>query len=158
MEKNGMKRLHNERGFTLIELMTVVIVLSLLAGISLLKFYDLRNTARAAEVTGDFRSVLIGSYNYYSDYQDWPADGAAGIVPAPLAPYLPASANFSKGYYTLDFDNFGLGGGAYMVGVTVSSTDPDLMKKLIRNLGSKSPFFSAGGTLTYIIVGSDGKS
>jgi len=32
------------------------------------------------------------------------------------------------------------------------------MKKLIMNLGSKAPFFSAGGTLTYIIVGSDGKS
>ena len=148
----------NRRGFTLIELMTVVIVLSVLAGISVMKYYDLRNTARAAEVTGDFRSVLIGSYNYYSDFQTWPPDGVPGVVPASLAPYLPSSTNFSKGYYTLDFDNFGLGGGAYMIGITVSSTDADLMKKLIKNLGSKSPFFSAGGTLTYIIVGADGKS
>jgi len=153
-----MRASNNERGFTLIELMTVVIILSILAGISLLRFYDMRNTARAAEVTGDFRSVLIGSYNYYSDFQTWPPDGAPGIVPPALAPYIPASSNFSKGYYTLDFDNLGLGGGGYMVGVTVSSTNPDLMKKLIMNLGSKAPFFSAGGTLTYIIVGSDGKS
>ena len=145
-------------GFTMVELLTVIIVIGLLAAIALLKYLDLRNTARAAEVAGDFRTVLVGSYNYYSDFNDWPADAGPGVVPPALASYLPSGFPFTKPYYTLEYDNLGLGSGAYMVGITVSSSDADLMTKLVRNLGNKSPHFAAGGTLTYIIVGSDGKS
>jgi prepilin-type N-terminal cleavage/methylation domain-containing protein len=145
-------------GFTLIELLTVMIVLGLLASIALLKYLDLRNTARAAEVAGDFRSVMVGAYNYYAEFETWPPDAGAGTVPPALVSFLPSSVSFTKPYYTLDYDNVGLGGGAYMIGITVSSTDADLMAKLIRNLGNKTPYFAAGGTLTYIIVGADGKS
>jgi prepilin-type N-terminal cleavage/methylation domain-containing protein len=148
----------DRRGFTLVELMTVVIVIGLLSGIALLKYSDLRNTARAAEVVGDFRSVMVGSYNYYSDFGDWPPDAGPGAPPPGLVPYLPGSVTFSKPEYTLEFNNLGLGGGAYMIGVTVTSGDPVLMNRLIRNLGGKAPYFVAGGTLTYVIVGADGKS
>jgi len=152
-------RIRSRAGFTLIELFIVIIVIGILASIALLKFLDLRNTARAAEVAGDFRSVLVGSYNHYAEYNDWPADAGQGVIPAALAPFLPSGFRFSKPYYTLEYDNLGLGGGgAYMVGVTVSSADADLMSKLIRNLGNKAPYFVAGNALTYIIVGSDGKS
>lgn len=152
-----MSRRRNQRGFTLIELMTVVIVLSLLAAIALLKFQDLRNSARAAEVSGDIRVVTVAAYNYYADFQDWPPDGGVGVIPPALAPYLPGGFQFSKPTHQIDFDNLGLGGGAYMIGVTISTGDADLMNKLIRNLGTKSPFFVAGGTLTYVIIGPDGK-
>lgn len=149
---------HRRRGFTLVELIVVIVILGLLSGIAILKYLDLRNTARAAEVTGDFRSIMVGAYNYHADAETWPPDGAAGTVPPALAPYLPSGFTFSKGYYTLDYENLGLGGGAYMIGVTVTSPDPDLIQKLIRNLGTRAPFFAAGGSLTYIIVGSDGRS
>ncbi len=143
-------------GFTLIELLTVVLILAILAGIALLKYLDLRNQARAAEVAGAFRSILVASYNYYADFQTWPPDGAPGIVPPALVQYLPGSFTFTKPEYTLDFDNLGLGGGAYVVGVTVTTPDADLMNKLIRTLGSTKPYFVAGGALTYIISGPDG--
>jgi len=144
------------KGFTLIELITVVIVIGVLASIAMLKYGDLRNTARAAEVAGDFRVVMVGAYNYYSDNNAWPPDGAPGVRPAALDPYLPGGFTFSRPEYTLDFDNFGVGGGNYIVGVTVSSANANLMARLIRNMGTKFPFFSTGGTLTYIIVGVDG--
>jgi len=156
--RNGVRQRVRRAGFTLIELMTVIIVLSLLAGIALLKYMDLRNTARAAEVAADFRSVMVGSYNYYSDFNDWPADAGPGVIPPALATYLPSSFTFAKPHYTLEYDNLGIGAAGYMIGVTVSSADADLMKKLIQNLGNKHPYFVAGGQLTYIIVGSDGKS
>lgn len=139
------------RGFTLIELLTVLLVISVLAGMALLKYLDLRNTARAAEVAGDFRAITVAAYNYHADHEVWPPDGAPGAAPAVLQPYLPGGFTFSKPEYTLDFDNLGVGGGAYVVGVTVSSSNADLMGKLIRNLGSTQPYFAAGGTLTYII-------
>ena len=148
----------NRRGFTMVELILVILILGILAGISLLRFIDLRNTARAAEVTGDIRSITLAAYNYHADAELWPADGSPGVVPPPLVPLLPGGFTFDKGYYTLDYENVGLGSGAYMIGITISSTDPDLMAKLVQHLGTKAPFFLVGGTLTYIIVGSDGVS
>jgi prepilin-type N-terminal cleavage/methylation domain-containing protein len=62
---------HGSRGFTIVELLTVIIVLGLLSGIAILKYLDLRNQARAAEVAGDFRTVMVAAYNYYSDHNDW---------------------------------------------------------------------------------------
>ena len=144
------------RGFTFVELMTVIIILGLLSGIALLKYLDLRNTARAAEVAGDFRTVLVAAYNYYADHNDWPPDGTAGVVPPALAQYLPASFRFDKVEYTLDFDNMSMGGPNSVVAVTLSTADSDLMKKLKRNLGTKQPYFQAGSSLTYLISGADG--
>jgi len=150
------RRPRTPNGFTIIELLTVVLILAILAGIALLKYLDLRNQARAAQVAGDFRSVMVASYNYYSDHDAWPPDGAPGVVPPALVQYLPASFTFSRPEYTLDFDNLGVGGGDYVVGVTVSSSDADLMDRLLRTLGTKQPYFAAGGTLTYIISAPDG--
>jgi prepilin-type N-terminal cleavage/methylation domain-containing protein len=143
-------------GFTIIELMTVIIILGLLSGIAILKYLDLRNQARAAEVAGDFRTVMVAAYNYYADHNDWPPDGGAGTPPPPLVQYLPSSFQFSKPEYTLDFDNLGVGGGAYVVGVTVTSASADLMQKLVRTLGTKQPYFQGGASLTYIISAPDG--
>ena len=138
-------------GFTFIELLIVIIVLSILAGIALLKYMDLRNQARAAEVAGDFRSVMVAAYNFHGDGETWPPDGAPGIIPAGLVQYLPSSFTFSKPYYTLDYENVPLGGGTKMIGVTLSSSDADLMQKLVRILGSSAPYFVSGGALTYVI-------
>lgn len=150
------KKAHRRSGFTIVELLTVVIILGLLSGIALLKYLDLRNTARAAEVAGDFRTVMVAAYNYYSDHNDWPPDGPAGAPPPALVQYLPGSFTFAKPEYSLDFDNLGVGGGAYVVGVTLTTANADLMSKLIRTLGNKQPYFSAGGSLTYIISAPDG--
>lgn len=146
----------NRRGFTLIELMTVVLVIAVLAGISLLKFLDLRNTARAAEVAGDFRTIMVASYNYYAEHDAWPAEGPAGATPPGMASFLPGGFAFTKPEFTLDYENLGLGGGGFVIGVTLTSPNADLMTRLIRSLGNKHPYFAAGGTLTYIISQSGG--
>jgi prepilin-type N-terminal cleavage/methylation domain-containing protein len=146
-----MTRRRRANGFTIIELMIVVLVMSLLAGIALLKYLDLRNTARSSQVAGDFRSVMVAAYNYQSDHDAWPADGPPGIIPPALAPYLPSSFTFNRPEYQLEFENIGLGGGAAMIGVTVTSSDGDLMAKLKQTLGTKLPYFAAGNALTYII-------
>lgn len=145
-----------QRGFTLVELLVVTILIGILATLGLLRFADLRATAKAAAVAGDVRSVTVAAYNYHADNQAWPAEVGPGVVPPGLAPYLPA-ITFNGPDYTLDWENLGLGGANFIIGITITSPDPTFMAKLERNLGSKYPFFLAGGTLTYIIVDASGK-
>ena len=49
------------RGFTIIELLAVMIVIGLLAGIALLKYIDLRHRARAVQVASDLETVRLAA-------------------------------------------------------------------------------------------------
>lgn len=149
------------RGFTLIELLVVFVVLGILSSIAVLKYIDLRMSAQAARVASDFNAIKIGVYAYYTDATTWPAETGPGVVPPELVPILSSGFSFVRDVYTLDYDYFpisGSGPGGYIVGVTVTSTDPKLVAKLEQVLGRSMPYISAGGGLTYIIVGSDGAS
>jgi prepilin-type N-terminal cleavage/methylation domain-containing protein len=147
-------------GFTIVELMTVMIVIGLLAGIAVLKYIDLRHRARAAAVAGDLHAVRIAAYGAMYETGSWPAEAGAGNIPPGLAPYLPTNFSFVKPEYTLDWENFVPPGGGpampFQVGVVISSAEPKLQHTLEQILGTKGPFISQGGTLTFIIAGPDG--
>lgn len=153
------RRAHRRNGFTIIELMVVMVVLGILSSIAILKYIDIRNSAHAARVAADFNAIKIATYAYYTDDYKWPAEVGPGIVPPELVPVMNAGTTFIKDVYTLDYDYFpiaGSGPGSYIVGVTVTTSDPKLMTKLEQLLGRNMPFLASGGSLTYIIVGSDG--
>jgi prepilin-type N-terminal cleavage/methylation domain-containing protein len=155
-----MRRPHaGRRGFTLIELLVVMIVMGILSSIAVLKYIDLKNSAQAARVASDFNAIKIAVYTYYTDTNAWPAEVGPGVIPPELIPNLNTGYTFIKDKYTLDYDYFpisGSGPGGYIVGVTVTTPDPKLMAKLEQLLGRSMPYLSTGGSLTYIIVGSDG--
>ena len=145
----------DHRGFTLIELLVVTAVLGFLAMLGMLKYVDLRYNAKAAAVTGDLRAITVAAYNHQAGNGVWAAEVGAGVTPPELLPFLPAM-NFNNPDYTLDWENLGLGGTSFLVGVTVTTSDPRFMTKLQRYLGTRNPFFVAGGSLTYIIVDASG--
>lgn len=153
------RRSNSRRGFTLIELLVVFVVVGILASIGILRYIDLRMSAHAARVAADFNAVKIATYTYYTDDYKWPAEVGAGVVPPELVPIMATGTTFIKDQYMLDYDYFpisGSGPGSYIVGVTVTTTDPKLMTKLEQLLGKSMPFLASGGSLTYIIVGADG--
>ena len=149
-------------GFTIIELLMVMIVISILAGLAVLKYVDLRHRARAAQVSADLQSVRLAAYGAWYEHNAWPSDAGPGQVPADLVPYLPQGFSFAKPEYTLDWENFvppGGGSSAGMqLGVVVSAATPRLQKTLEQTLGNRLPFVAVGGTITFVIVGPDGKS
>ena len=149
-------------GFTIIELMMVMIVMGLLASIAVLKYIDLRHLARAVQVTADLETVRLAAYGAWSERNTWPNEAGPGQVPADLVPYLPQSFSFVNPEYTLDWENFAPPGGGpsggMQIGVVVTASTPQLQKALEHTLGNKLPFISVNGTLTFIIVGPDGKS
>jgi prepilin-type N-terminal cleavage/methylation domain-containing protein len=148
-------------GFTFIEILIVVIVLGILSGLALLKYIDLKHRALSASATADLQAVRLAAYSAWYEHGTWPADVGAGTVPAGLVQYLPVGFSFSKPEYTMDWDNFvpadGTPTGAMQLGVVVSTTNAKLMKALQDNLGSKAPFFAVGNTLTFVIIGPDGR-
>jgi prepilin-type N-terminal cleavage/methylation domain-containing protein len=154
--------IRRRRGFTIIELMTVMIVIGLLAGIAVLKYIDLRHRARAVQVAADLETVRLAAYSAWYEHNTWPAEAASGQVPTDLVPYLPGNLSFTNSDYTLDWENFAPPGGGpsvgMQIGLVITGSTPRMQKALEQILGNKMAFISAGGTLTFIIVGPDGKS
>ncbi len=150
--------MRGRRGFTLVELLTVLFLIGILAGIALLKFIDLRNNALAAQMANDLRAIQVAALNYHADTEGWPAETGAGAVPAGLGPLLPGqlATSFDRTQYLLDWENFGSGAPAIVVGVSVTTPDTKLFAKFVQYLGTKSPFFVAGSKLTYLIAGPGG--
>jgi prepilin-type N-terminal cleavage/methylation domain-containing protein len=147
----------DRRGFTLIELLTVLIVMGVLASIALLKYFDLKDQARTAQVNGDFAVVRIADMGYWAETNKHPVEVGPGVVPPELVQYLPNGFKFDHAGegYVLDYDNLGPGGG-YQVGITVTATNNHMSAVLERVFGHQSPFFRSGNALTYILVGPDG--
>ncbi|MHC4415050.1 MAG: type IV pilin protein [Planctomycetota bacterium] len=54
-------------GFTLIELMAVVVILAILAGVALPKFFDYSQQAKIASVKGTLGGVRAGVANFYAE-------------------------------------------------------------------------------------------
>ena len=63
MKRNSALR----AGFTLIELMAVVLILAILAGVALPKFFDYQVTARQAACKGALGGIRAGVANFYAN-------------------------------------------------------------------------------------------
>jgi prepilin-type N-terminal cleavage/methylation domain-containing protein len=149
------------RGFTFIELLVVMIVIGLLAGLGLLKYMDLKHRAMSAQAISDLEAIRLAGYSAWYETGTWPGEVGPGVVPAGLVPYLSSSFSFVKPEYTLDWENFvppgGGPSGGMQLGVVLTSGNTRLTTVLAQNLGHKAPFFIIGGNITYVIVGPDGR-
>ena len=147
------------RGFTFIEVLTVMIIIGILATLAVLRYIDLRDRATAAGMVTEVNGIRLGAYNYWADHETWPAESAPGVVPPGLAPYLPRNYSFARPRFTIDWENFaaadgsaGGGNGVMQVGLTVTSSSSSLIHALALSAAGGAPFFVVGNTLTYIIL------
>ena len=65
-------------GFTMVEVLTVAVVIGTLVRIALPNFHEVLLKARAAEVMGDFEVVRLAVLNYHADHLEWPEDAYVG--------------------------------------------------------------------------------
>ena len=148
--------MNERRGWTMIELLVVIVVLGVLSSLAVLKYIDLTRTAMTSRIVGEFVAVRLAAYNYEADNNNmWPAEVGPGVEPPELTPYLPAGFQFTNPNYMLDWDNLG-SGGPYMIGISMTTTDARLMNAIVQTLGSKAPYFVAGNTLTYVLIDPNG--
>ncbi len=78
----------NRRGFTLVELLTTLSIIGLLASIALPKYQNLRQKAVAAEIVANIRTLRLGAFQYSESSGSWPRTAPLGRVPAGVGPYL----------------------------------------------------------------------
>ncbi len=155
-----MRRLR--RGFTIIEMLVVFLLVGILSSIAILRYIDFKRSALAAKVASEMNAIKIAAYTYWSESAEWPAETGSGVGPPELANILSQGFPWTQPEYELDWQNFTLpgggggGGGGYLLGITVTADDPQLITKLRQLLGT-NPFFAVGNTLTYVIVSADGQ-
>jgi prepilin-type N-terminal cleavage/methylation domain-containing protein len=154
--------MRGRRGFTFIELLVVCAVIGILSGLAVLKYIDLRYRALSAQVVGDLESIRLAAYTGYYETGHWAGDAGPGLMPPQLVPYMSKSFSFSKPDYTLDWENFvppgGGPSGSMQVGIVVDASNARLARSLALHMGNKVPFFVTGSTITYMLVGPDGRS
>ena len=93
-----MNRNVRQRGFTLIELIAVIVVLAILAGVALPKYFDYSAQARASACKGTLGAARSGVSNFYANsaisgtatyptYAQFTTLGTVMQEPLPANPY-----------------------------------------------------------------------
>jgi general secretion pathway protein G len=72
MKRNG--EVNNEAGFTLIELVFVVLILSVLVSIATLTYSNFQNRATTDLVWVDLKVIRAAARTYYMNHQTFPSD------------------------------------------------------------------------------------
>lgn len=154
-----MIRRTDRRGFTLVELIVVIAVISILARLALPTFQESVIRARAAAALGDVDVVRTAAANYHARSNRWPADAPPGVVPPDLLEDLPEGFTFEREGFKLDWEVWALPDGIpphtgprTVVGVAIV-TDDELLGNAIGGLMSGNGWYSMGNTYTFLVEG-----
>jgi prepilin-type N-terminal cleavage/methylation domain-containing protein len=82
--------LRTDRAFTLVELIAVIVVLAILAGVAVPRFVSFSEHARATVIAQKLKMLGRALNAYRRDTGEWPVAFSGGsVVPAELQPYMP---------------------------------------------------------------------
>lgn len=90
-----MKGRRGRRGFTIIEVLIVSVMLGILAGIATPTLARAIHRAGAAKVVADARNLTLAVRSYLETGGTLPASETWGVAPSSLGPYLDGSMTFS---------------------------------------------------------------
>lgn len=149
-----------QKGFTLVEIMIVVVIIGLLATMAYPAFQKVKTHAQASRVANDFRS-FAGLFEAYTlDNGTYPADSAPGAIPSGMEDYIKShnwtDASPIGGSYDWIYNGTGGGGGVgAAVAITSYTTGDAPVAKLDEimddgNLGT-GLIQKNGNTVLYII-------
>ena len=139
------ERRGSRRGFTLVELVLVVVIISILAGLAIPNYQNVVTKARAADLLGRINVVDVAVHQYLGENNSWPAETAAGVAPTGLDDFLPDHFDFAGEDFDLDWEN---GGG--LLGVAVVTDNEELGNALVDVAGAGA-WFVSGNRYVFIL-------
>ena len=146
------------QGFTLVEIMIVVLIIGILTAMAYPAFLKVKIHSQASRVAGDFRTFSGLFETYTLDNGTYPTDAGAGTMPSGMAEYIKSDNWVTQtpigGNYEWDFNGFS-GTPVAAIAVTNFTAGIDPVQKLDEimddgNLGS-GIIQSSGGRVVYII-------
>lgn len=157
VERRNASRMSRRGGFTMVELLVVVSIVGILAGLAIPNMRTVLLRARATEVAADFDVVRVAALQYNAQTQLWPSETSLGVVPGELEDYLPDGFTFQGNGYELDYERWDMPGGLpgdpstrTLIGVSVTTDSDELGNAVAQFLGG-TILFSVGNTHTVVI-------
>jgi len=138
--KQWMKK-RKSRGFTLVELLIVIVIIGILAGSLLLVMGSGTDKANATKVVSDMRTLKAAALMYYADNDAWPAT-AADVDQ--LSSYLDRTPSNPVAVYSIVADSPVSGDVAIKAVIT-----GDKIKDLVEGMASESGVFNADLSTVY---------
>lgn len=144
------------RGFTLVEMMVVVVIVGLLAAIAIPTFVRLQRNAQDARFISDLRTFSEAFEAFAMKNGRWPANAGSGVVPAGMSGEFRdadwTGMNSLGGRWNWDYRYAGVTAGISTVGVKVDDGQMTAIDARIDdgNLGT-GQFIKTGNRYTYIL-------
>ncbi len=76
------------RGFTLIELIVIIVVLAILSGVAIPKYIDYSERARVTAISANLKMIRRALLNYRMEKGDYPPDQLGGVMPPEMNEYF----------------------------------------------------------------------
>jgi type IV pilus assembly protein PilA len=153
MLKNIRTKMQDDKGFTLIELMVVVLIIAILIAIAIPTFLGLRRRAQDRAAQSDLRNTLTNAKAFFADTEDYSTVTAAALTAQePSLTFVDAATASASG------NNYAV---SVNVGQTNIANDTFSAARLsasnmcfwIKDIGTTNPsvggtFYGSGGTCT----------
>ncbi len=107
MEKM-IKKYRKAKGFTLVELLIVIVIIGILAGMLMLSTGGATDSATATKIVSDMRNIKAGSVMYFLDEKVWPTSINSSFDKYMDVP-LSTQTNPSKGGFEIKSGTGGTG-------------------------------------------------
>ncbi|MFN8586596.1 MAG: prepilin-type N-terminal cleavage/methylation domain-containing protein [Candidatus Eisenbacteria bacterium] len=145
-----------QSGFTIIELLIVLSILSILVRMALPAYRSVQRDAIATQALGDYNTVRAAAVAQFEATGAYAADGPAGVAPAGMAPFLPRNFTFDRPNYELDWEHFEVrdsvsGNGAVMA-LTITASDTLVGRQILHLVGANTSHWSIGESHTFVIM------
>lgn len=168
-----------EKAFTLIELMVVIAIIGVLSSVLAPQIFKQINKGKVAAAVSFVNALKTAAFSYYSDTEQWPADGSTGTAcltatsqgtcPSGWSgPYIdrwPSAGPWSGSTYSWSSAN-GAGGGLFGSGAvrvvalaagssTLTNSDiQEIDKKIDGSVDNSAGAvrYSSGATTAYLLI------